>query len=230
LENLWRRPSVNLYGMSLRNQQCETASLSYGLAPVRHPSAIDPGVQRPPLRQRQGPPTTSGLFMHQGASPCSQNGDWIDAKTHRQDGFLRLPSRDGGREHRSRLSAVARTGANYLTCDISPARRRNSVARSCGAPSTGSFVIVTNYAATSATSTPRRSATARAIAPICRSRHRALRAVSTKLPTLEYKLATHALILAWRAPRCACPGGGARWSIERQWPIPRCSPRFHTLI
>ena len=29
-------------------------SSSYGLAPVRHPSGIDPGVQRPPLRQGQG--------------------------------------------------------------------------------------------------------------------------------------------------------------------------------
>jgi hypothetical protein len=66
LENLWRRPSVNLYGMSLHNQQRGTASLSYGLAPVRHPSGIDPGAQRPPLRQGQGPPTTSGLFVHQG--------------------------------------------------------------------------------------------------------------------------------------------------------------------
>jgi hypothetical protein len=54
LENLWRRPSVNLYGMSLHNQQRGTASLSYGLAPVRHPSGIDRGAQRPPLRQGQG--------------------------------------------------------------------------------------------------------------------------------------------------------------------------------
>src|SRR5271163_2489149 len=68
LENLWRRPSVNLYGMSLHNRQRGTASLSYGLAPVRHPSGIDRGVQRPPLRQGQGPPTTSGLFVHQGGA------------------------------------------------------------------------------------------------------------------------------------------------------------------
>jgi hypothetical protein len=66
-ENLWRRPSVNLYGMSLHNQQHGTASLSYGLAPIRHPSGIDPGVQWPPLRQGQRLPTTSGLFVHQGA-------------------------------------------------------------------------------------------------------------------------------------------------------------------
>ena len=58
--------TVNLYGMSLHNQQRGTVSLSYGLPSVRHPSGIDPGVQRPPLRQGQGPPTTSGLFVQQG--------------------------------------------------------------------------------------------------------------------------------------------------------------------
>jgi len=36
------------------------------LAPDRHPSRIHRSAQQPPLRQGQRPPTTSGLFMHQG--------------------------------------------------------------------------------------------------------------------------------------------------------------------
>jgi hypothetical protein len=47
IENLWRRPSVNLYGMSFHNQQGGTAGLSYGPGACAPPFSIDRGGQRP---------------------------------------------------------------------------------------------------------------------------------------------------------------------------------------